>query len=136
MGAKGKRARLSVFNGTFSKTYTGLKKSDLMKNKAGKIVSKKSNAAGKKAYLRIKGWTAAVTKARKALGVKGFLAVRRGPPCTRRPRSSTASEHLKPPFAVGAAAPGRGALPRPVRATTSPLSFGPIIMYALDDCEK
>merc|ERR1712100_216315 len=82
--AKGKRARLSVFNGTFQKTKTGLKKSDLMKNKAGKIVSKKSYAAGKKAYLRIKGWTAAVTKARKALGVKGFLAVKKGTPLYKK----------------------------------------------------
>ena len=76
--AKGKRARLSVFNGTFAKTYTGLKKTDLMKNKAGRIVSRKSNAAGKKAYARIKGWTVAVTKARKFLGVKGFVAVKKG----------------------------------------------------------
>merc|ERR1712146_597637 len=61
--AKGKRARLSVFNGTFQKTKTGLKKSDLMKNKAG---------------------TAAVTKARKALGVKGFLAVKKGTPLYKK----------------------------------------------------
>jgi len=82
--AKGKRARLSVFNGTFAKTYTGLKKTDLMKNKAGRIVSRKSNAAGKKAYARIKGWTAAVTKARKALGVKGFVAVKKGTPLYKK----------------------------------------------------
>ena len=82
--AKGKRARLSVFNGTFAKTYTGLKKTDLMKNKNGRIVSKKSNAAGKKAYANIKGWTAAVTKARKFLGVKGFLAVKKGTPLYKK----------------------------------------------------
>jgi hypothetical protein len=73
--AKGKRARVSVFLGRKMKTTSGLKKADLIKSKTGKIVSKKSQAAGKKAYKNIKGWNAAVTKARKALGVKGFQAV-------------------------------------------------------------
>merc|ERR1712072_1099976 len=75
--AKGKLAKLVVFRGTKAKTTSGLKKTDLMR---------------KKAYSFIKGWTAAVTKARKALGVKGFVAVKRGTPCTRRRRSSTGTE--------------------------------------------
>merc|ERR1719379_2736659 len=49
-----------------------------MKNKFGKIVTKKQHAAGKKAYAHIKGWTIAVQKARKELGVKGFVAVKKG----------------------------------------------------------
>jgi len=73
--AKGKRAKVSVFKGTKSKTLSGLKKSDLKKNKQGKIVSVKQSAAGKKAFKRISGWTAACNKARKALGIKGFCAV-------------------------------------------------------------
>merc|ERR1719476_1126352 len=73
--AKGKRAKVSVFKGTKAKTSSGLKKSDLKKNKSGKIVSVKKSAAGKKAFKRISGWTAAVNKARKALGIKGFQAV-------------------------------------------------------------
>merc|ERR1711862_307891 len=76
--AKGKRAKASVFFGGKEKTYTGLKKSDLMKSKSGKVVSKKQSAAGKKAYKHIKGWTDAVMKARKELGVKGFVAVKKG----------------------------------------------------------
>jgi hypothetical protein len=67
--------RRSVFSGKKVKTVGGLQKKDLKKNKAGKIVSIKSSAAGKKAYKRIQGWTSAVSKARKALGVKGFCAV-------------------------------------------------------------
>merc|ERR1712134_89737 len=59
--AKGKRMRLSVFSGKKEKTYTGLKKSDLTKSKTGKVVSKKQSANGKK-----------------ALGVKGFVAVKKG----------------------------------------------------------
>merc|ERR1719213_1442215 len=76
--AKGKMARSVVFRGTKSKTLSGLTKGDLIKNKRGKIVTKKSVAAGKKAYSNIKGWTTAVQKARKALGVKGFVAVKKG----------------------------------------------------------
>merc|ERR1712124_94087 len=76
--AKGKLAKASVFRGSKEKTYTGLKKTDLMKTKTGKIVTKKQHAAGKKAYAHIKGWTLAVQKARKALGVKGFQAVKKG----------------------------------------------------------
>jgi len=51
-----------------------------MKNKAGKVVSKKSSAAGKKAYSRVKKWAEALSKARKALGLKGFVAIKKGSP--------------------------------------------------------
>merc|ERR1719433_1349788 len=73
--AKGKRAKSSVFKGTKVKTVSGLKKSDLIKSKSGKVVSKKQPAAGKKAYKRIAAWTSAVAKARKALGIKGFAVI-------------------------------------------------------------
>merc|ERR1739845_234410 len=73
--AKGKRGKSSVFRGTKLKTSGGLKKSDLKRNKAGKVVSVKASANGKKAFKRISGWVAAVNKARKALGIKGFCAV-------------------------------------------------------------
>merc|ERR1712061_456623 len=73
--AKGKRARASVFSGRKEKTGSGLTKAQLTKSKTGKIVSKKSSAAGKKAYKNIQGWTKAVQQAKKALGVKGFCAV-------------------------------------------------------------
>merc|ERR1719486_260338 len=76
--AKGKRAKSVVFRGTKAKTASGLTKSDLVVNKRGKIVTKKQVAVGKKAYANIKGWTTAVQKARKALGVKGFVAIKKG----------------------------------------------------------
>merc|ERR1712023_408236 len=76
--AKGKYAKAVVFRGGKEKTASGLKKSDLMKSKTGKLVSKKSHAAGKKAYKNIKGWTDAVQKARNELGVKGFVAIKKG----------------------------------------------------------
>merc|ERR1711904_60123 len=76
--AKGSHAKSVVFRGTKAKTTGGLTKSDLVKNKNGKIVSKKSLAHGKKAYAHIKGWTSAVQKARKVVGVKGFVAIKKG----------------------------------------------------------
>merc|ERR1739848_650881 len=76
--AKGKNARSVVFKGNKEKTKTGLMKSDLIKNSQGRIVSKKASAAGKKRYKNIKGWIEAVQKARKELGVKGFIAIKKG----------------------------------------------------------
>merc|ERR1711988_1246142 len=76
--AKGKNARSVVFKGGKEKTKTGLTKSDLMKNSQGRIVSKKASAAGKRRYKNIKGWIEAVSKARKELGVKGFVAIKKG----------------------------------------------------------
>ena len=76
--AKGKRAKNSVFKGKKEKTASGHKKSDLMKNKNGKVVTKKAHAAGLNSYKRISGWTAAVAKARKALNIKGFVAIKKG----------------------------------------------------------
>ena len=82
--AKGKMAKSVVFRGNKEATLSGLTKANLMRNKNGKIVSKKASANGKKAYARIKGWTMAVAKARKALGVKGFVAVKKGTPLYKK----------------------------------------------------
>merc|ERR550537_398320 len=54
-------------------------KSDLIKNKNSKIVSKKQSLRAKKNNF-IKGWYTAVQKARKALGLKGFVAIKKGSP--------------------------------------------------------
>ena len=85
--AKGKRAKSAVFKGRKEKTASGHKKSDLMKNKAGKVVTKKSHAAGVKSYKRISGWTAACVKARKALNCKGFVAIKKGSALYNKARS-------------------------------------------------
>merc|ERR1711959_33175 len=75
--AKGKFAKFLVFKGKKEKTKSGLKKADLMKGSGGKIVSKKASASAKK---KLGGWLAAVVKARKALGSKGFVAIKKGSP--------------------------------------------------------
>merc|ERR1719387_1509767 len=47
----------------------------LMKNKRGKIVSKRASAAGKRRFHQIKDWVDALMKARSSLNLKGFVAV-------------------------------------------------------------
>merc|ERR1712124_24738 len=76
--AKGKFAKSLVFRGSKVKTRSGLSKTELTKNKFGKIVSKKSMAHGKKNYTFIKSWGLAVQKARKTLGLKGFVPIKKG----------------------------------------------------------
>mmetsp|Transcript_114973 Transcript_114973/g.161563 ORF Transcript_114973/g.161563 Transcript_114973/m.161563 type:complete len:132 (+) Transcript_114973:69-464(+) len=78
--ARGKLAKVVVFKGIGNKekTASGQSRSDLMKNKRNKVVSKKQNAAGKKNFKYISGWNEAVIKARKELGIKGFCAINGG----------------------------------------------------------
>merc|ERR1712066_193354 len=75
--AKGKNARAVVFRGSKAKTATGMTKDKLMKNKNGKIVSKSRSAHAKKAFANsaLKKWADAVKAARKALNLKGFVAI-------------------------------------------------------------
>lgn len=46
-------SKAQVFHGTAHHTSGGLTRKDLLKNKRGKIVSRKQLAAGKKAYSRL-----------------------------------------------------------------------------------
>merc|ERR1719350_1327385 len=68
--AKGRLAKSQVLKGAKAKTVGGLTSKDLMKNKSGKIVSKKRHAASKKSP-----WIAACNAAKKALGVSGFVVI-------------------------------------------------------------
>merc|ERR1719335_729076 len=72
-------AKRHAFFGKIDKTATGLKKTDLVKNKAGRIVSKKRSLAGKKNV-----WIVAVNKARAALKIKGFSVVKKGTPLYKK----------------------------------------------------
>merc|ERR1711881_662744 len=83
--AKGKMKKVLVWKGKEEKTSSGAKKSDLMKGYGGKIVSKKASAASKK---KLGGWLAAVAKARKALGTKGFVAIKKGSALYTKAKSS------------------------------------------------
>merc|ERR1719146_485738 len=73
--AKGRLAKALVFKGVREKTSGGLKQDTLMRNKRGKIVSKRKSACGKRAYRQIEGWTQAVMSARDTLHIKGFVAI-------------------------------------------------------------
>merc|ERR1712156_488315 len=73
--------RTQVWRGTRTKVKTtGQTKDALMKNKRGRVVSKKANAAGKRTYKRngLNKWTKAFMQARKNLGLKGFVACKKG----------------------------------------------------------
>ena len=75
--AKGRGAKARVFRGKKAKTQGGLTKEKLTKNKRGKVVSKAASAHAKKQWVKngLKAWADAVKKARKELGVKGFVAI-------------------------------------------------------------
>merc|ERR1711966_505647 len=73
--ATGRLAKVMVLKGKKEKTSGGLRADALMKNKRGKVVSKRASAAGKKKYSKIESWVEALMAAREALHVKGFVAV-------------------------------------------------------------
>merc|ERR1719401_287578 len=73
--AKGKMRKVMVLRGSEAKTVGGLTAKDLIKNKHGRVVSKKQSAQGKKSP-----WIQAVQKARKALKLTGFQAIKKGSP--------------------------------------------------------
>merc|ERR1719473_1659483 len=79
--AKGSHAKAMVLRGTKAKTVGGLTASDLTRNTYGKIVSKKQSAKAKKAFKSTLGpWFQALAKARKALKITGFVAIKKGTP--------------------------------------------------------
>merc|ERR1719428_688845 len=73
--AKGRMAKVMVLRGSKAKTVGGLTAKDLYKNKRGKIVSKKRSSRMKNSP-----WIQAVQKARKALKITGFSAIKKGTP--------------------------------------------------------
>merc|ERR1712025_361081 len=73
--ARGSHAKSMVLRGTKEKTVGGMTAKDLTKNKYGKVVSKKRSAFAKKSP-----WIQAISKARKALKITGFSAIKKGTP--------------------------------------------------------
>ncbi len=70
-----------VWSGTADMTCAnGLTKKDLFKNKRGKVVSKKSMKLHQKKYKNsaLSKWVEATQKARKELGLTGFVACKKG----------------------------------------------------------
>ena len=64
------RAHPSVYSGKRKRTPGGLERKDLVKNKRGRVVSKKKSRQGQK-----NSWPKACKQARKELGVEGFVPV-------------------------------------------------------------
>mmetsp|Transcript_30856 Transcript_30856/g.46550 ORF Transcript_30856/g.46550 Transcript_30856/m.46550 type:complete len:160 (+) Transcript_30856:2-481(+) len=73
--ARGRLAKSQVLKGRKVKTVGGLKKEALMKNKRGKVVSKRQNVHGNHAYKNVRGWVDSVMSARRSLGLEGFVAI-------------------------------------------------------------
>ena len=78
--ARGKQAKAQVFHGRKMATAGGITKDGLIKNRKGKLVSKKGSERGKKNFSFIADWTDAVIKARMFLGSEGFVLLKRGTP--------------------------------------------------------
>merc|ERR1719277_2932527 len=68
--ARGRFAKSQVLKGTKEKTAGGLTAKDFMKNKYGKVVSRKKSALSKHRV-----WPQAVQQARKALSLTGFVSI-------------------------------------------------------------
>lgn len=76
-----KMAKAVAFRGGDTGGMTKLRKDDLIRNKYGKIVSKKASEAAAKRVrdgVGIGKWTKAVKRARDELGLTGFIAVKKG----------------------------------------------------------
>merc|ERR1719222_384922 len=75
--ARGIFAKSLVLKGRRVKTTGGLTKDALIKNKAGRVVSKKKSSLGKRRYATsaLKMWNVACKAARKALNITGFVAM-------------------------------------------------------------
>merc|ERR1719272_2382590 len=72
-------SKWQVLKGLKVKTKGGMKAADLMKNKHGKVVSKKQHMQGKKMYdSNLSKWVNACSAVRKELGLTGFVAIRKG----------------------------------------------------------
>eukprot|EP00930_Biecheleria_cincta_P001619 TRINITY_DN102751_c0_g1_i1.p1 TRINITY_DN102751_c0_g1~~TRINITY_DN102751_c0_g1_i1.p1 ORF type:complete len:162 (-),score=45.66 TRINITY_DN102751_c0_g1_i1:214-633(-) len=73
--ARGRLAKSLVLRGKKEKTSSGLKQDGLMKNKRGKVVSKKASAHGKRCFKQVEAWVEAVMAARESLHATGFVAI-------------------------------------------------------------
>mmetsp|Transcript_10507 Transcript_10507/g.11742 ORF Transcript_10507/g.11742 Transcript_10507/m.11742 type:complete len:126 (+) Transcript_10507:40-417(+) len=72
--AWGRLSKAMVVQGRREQTAGGLKATDIIRNKRGKFVFKKASLRGKNA-----SWIKALAAARKALGLKGFVTINKGP---------------------------------------------------------
>uniref|UniRef100_A0A7S1FIR9 Uncharacterized protein n=1 Tax=Noctiluca scintillans TaxID=2966 RepID=A0A7S1FIR9_NOCSC len=73
--ARGRGAKVLVFKGHRERTAGGLKVDMLMKNRRGKVVSKRANASGRRRFVNIEPWVRALMAARECLRISGFVAV-------------------------------------------------------------
>jgi len=115
-------SKAEVYHGTAKHTSGGLKKKDLMKTKAGRIVSRKKHAAGKKAILRLFRAGYKPTKGT-------FTAMRKGRATRRGMRGGAATMVTGAP---GTITSGHRALDNITATSASmPASSGPVDIAAM-----
>mmetsp|Transcript_126419 Transcript_126419/g.363637 ORF Transcript_126419/g.363637 Transcript_126419/m.363637 type:complete len:180 (+) Transcript_126419:77-616(+) len=73
--ARGRLARALVLRGKKEKTVGGLTQDALMRNKRGRIVSKRRSALGRRRYSLIEPWVESMLAARKVLRLVGFVPI-------------------------------------------------------------
>merc|ERR1719433_1020549 len=73
--ATGRYAKAMVIAGSRERTVGGIRAEGLMRNKRGRIVSKRRNAHGKRMYRNVESWIEAVLAARAALHCKGLVVI-------------------------------------------------------------
>lgn len=72
---KGRLGKWLVFSGRRFRTVGGLRSKDLIRNKRGKIVSKKRAKRGTEVFGQIKQWLSCFMSVRTSLKVNGFVAI-------------------------------------------------------------
>lgn len=78
-------SKAMVWRGFKEVTKSGKKKSDLMLNRKGKVVSKSKSAAGKKSSLKnIAKWVESFKEAKTELGLAGFVLCKKGSKLDRK----------------------------------------------------
>lgn len=93
-----KMARAVAFRGGDTEGMTRLGKDDLIRNKYGKIVSKRASEAAAKRVkdgVGIGKWTQAVKRARDELGLTGFVPVKKGSEVYERAQKYYKAEKAK-----------------------------------------
>merc|ERR1712098_345669 len=123
-------ARALVLRGSKQKTVGGLTKNMLMKNKRGKIVSRKSSANGKRRYANVEAWVEAHMQARAALKVSGFVSINgksiQGKALYVKTKAVLAAKRtLGAAASASAASPARAAVASPARVAAAEAAPAP-----------
>lgn len=75
---KNKWAKRLVLDGRYEKTASGLRKADIVETENGDAVSRKKQMIGQKNFHHVRPWHTCFMKARKKLGLEGWIPCKKG----------------------------------------------------------